>query len=958
MNVSFNKKKRNPGKYWILLLVLFLLVLILFRFDLLNTEEEPVSENERFELFCDMESIESDQIIAGDFRLYGADQRSDDMALSGSYSVKLDKENRFGLNFILEEIIPSKRYKVSVWSKNPHPCTAHLVVSAEDSDMFYTSKSKVVERNGDFWNRRELSFQIPDDPDFDKLKIYVYKDDSESVIYFDDLEIREVDALNSFTDLSFDHYELNLFIDKAGLDYLEEMKDRSISQGVIYHDDSKIKVKINDEGKDKEAKLRLKGDWLDHISGYPSYRIDMNDEESWNGMQSFSVQEPNTRGLIRNWVFFKFLDHADIIRPRADFIRMRLNNGEAFIFSFEEHFTKNLVENRDRREGPIVKLTEDRIWDITKRYFNSFNQSLPGMEEKDKTYWRSEIKAFKEGKIMNNLKLKNDFEIAQNLMHQFKYDLKPASEIFDIHRLARYLALVDICLAKHAITWHNQRFYYNPVTAVLEPIGFDAYTDKDPNDYADDVLSEAVYDSQDFPHEPLEQLLYDDEFAELYFDYLVRYSDPEFIQSMLDELEEGIRSREDFLNIRFKNYRYDREEILDKAKKIRIGLEPHVNSLLAFRSEELRRLDSLKLFNHHGAPLKILLEDEGGDHLIIYPFNLDLNPEPSIIAFSSSRTEIKYQVVGFDEIHRSSVSEYNDPQDFSPRQELGRGNHQEFSELFEDNPLKCVLKKGKHTIDRPLIIPSGRDLLINAGTELVFEGGGFILSYSPVRILGNEEEPILISSSDGQHGSFTVMQADGNSELRHVRFENQNTLNYKNWMLTGAVNFYESDVDMEAVQFVSNNCEDALNIIRSDFEIRLCSFLDTYGDAFDSDFCTGEINSCLYRRSGNDAIDASGSKLSIINCTIETAGDKGISGGEMSKISVVDCRISQANIGLASKDRSELLVDGLVLNDCKTGITAYQKKPEFGPASIRLSNCTMENIEREFMIEQGSELIR
>ena len=684
----------------------------------------------------------------------------------------------------------------------------------------------------------------------------------------------------------------------------------------------------------------------------------MNSEESWQGMQSFSVQEPSTRGHVRNWVFFKFLDHADVLHPRSDFIWMQINKEDPFIFSYEEHFTKNLVEFSNRREGPIVKLTEDRIWDITKRYFYSFNQSIPGMEEKDKTYWRSEIRAFKEKKTLSNPKLKNDFDIAHNLMYQFKYDLKPASDIFDIERLAKYMALVDICLAKHAITWHNQRFYYNPVTAVLEPIGFDAYTSEDPDAYAGAVLADEVYSASDFPHEPLEQLLYDKEFAELYFEYLFQYSDPDFIQAFLDELEEGIKDREYFLNQRFNNYSYDREEILNKAKKIRIEMEPHKGSLQAFRSESLRAMDSVYVYNMHSVPMKISYGNAAEDYVIVFPFNQKLNSGHYSIPYASSEVKIKYQLIGMDAEYETSISEYDLAKDFSPRQTLGTGNVADFSDFIEETPLTYNVKKGVHTIKEPVIIPKGKTLVIEAGTELHFDSEAFLISYSNVRMNGTEEEPIIIKSLDGTHGSFTVMQADSKSFLRNVIFKNQNTLNYKKWTLTGAVNFYESDVDMYAVQFMENNCEDALNIIRSEFQLSLCSFLDTYGDAFDSDFCQGEINSCLYRDSGNDAIDASGSQLSIINCKIERAGDKGVSGGEMSKLIIKDCRISDANIGLASKDRSELHIDGLKLKNCNTGITAYQKKPEFGPASIELYNYEMEDVKRDFMIEEGSELKR
>ena len=45
--------------------------------------------------------------------------------------------------------------------------------------------------------------------------------------------------------------------------------------------------------------------------------------------------------------------------------------------------------------------------------------------------------------------------------------------MFDVVLMGRFLALVDVWGGGHALS-HNTRFYYNPITARLEPVGFDA----------------------------------------------------------------------------------------------------------------------------------------------------------------------------------------------------------------------------------------------------------------------------------------------------------------------------------------------------------------------------------------------------------------------------------------------------------------------------------------------------
>ena len=93
---------------------------------------------------------------------------------------------------------------------------------------------------------------------------------------------------------------------------------------------------------------------------------------------------------------------------------------------------------------------------------------------------------------------------------------------------------------------------------------------------------------------------------------------------------------------------------------------------------------------------------------------------------------------------------------------------------------------------------------------------------------GTKEKPVFIHSSDSSANGFVVLQAKGKSILNHTYFKHLNTLNYDGWTLTGAVNFYESDVALNSCQFISNHCEDALNIVRANFVVDKAEFYTTF----------------------------------------------------------------------------------------------------------------------------------
>ena len=59
-------------------------------------------------------------------------------------------------------------------------------------------------------------------------------------------------------------------------------------------------------------------------------------------------------------------------------------------------------------------------------------------------------------------------------MREYRDQKRAAEEIFDLEQWARLFALSDIFGVRHGLIWHGLRFYYNPVTGLLEPIVFDA----------------------------------------------------------------------------------------------------------------------------------------------------------------------------------------------------------------------------------------------------------------------------------------------------------------------------------------------------------------------------------------------------------------------------------------------------------------------------------------------------
>jgi hypothetical protein len=107
---------------------------------------------------------------------------------------------------------------------------------------------------------------------------------------------------------------------------------------------------------------------------------------------------------------------------------------------------------------------------------------------------------------------------------------------------------------------------------------------------------------------------------------------------------------------------------------------------------------------------------------------------------------------------------------------------------------------------------------------------------------------------------------------------------------------------------------------------------------------------------GNDGVDVSGSTVTLSRIRVERAGDKGVSAGEGATVAINDLEVDGATLGIASKDRSSVTVDGLRLRDSRIGLAVFVKKPEFGPSSMEVTGALLEGVATRYLLETGSRL--
>jgi hypothetical protein len=745
------------------------------------------------------------------------------------------------------------------------------------------------------------------------------------------------------------------------------------NQVLLTEENDLVKGQISDcQGKFSDMEFRLKGDWVDHLvhENKWSFRIIMDNDDTFLGMRKFSFQHPKSRNYLWEWLFHRVIKEEGIIGLRYDFCNLELNvedkHGAATeklgIMAIEEAFDKILIENNKMREGVIIAFDESILWNKRE---NQRRLGVKNAKSGKPFIEQATIKVFNQNKVLSDPKLSKQFAIAKGLLDGLRKKEYSISDIFDIDKLTTFTALSNLFGAKHGLISHNIRIYYNPITNKLEPISFDAYAGA-----------------------PLEKILHypfaqeDEEYRKLLLEKLRLFSDERFIKKILLEytmqLDELILS----LNSEFEKHSFDPEILAYNSNLIKNEINPAdiiIASFVEKKSNQL--LVQVDNVTQHDIRLTGLNHidgkrlDLGLDSVLIPAYQkqiveIELNPYfvNAIVSKKNKKGAFRFpkdiqkltlnhEIVGVGYDRSAPIIPYLSnavASDNMPSyQNMFKSNVDEFDFTISHSD-SIVFKRGKYVINKSLVVPEGTRLYIEPGFELNLLNESSLICFSSVNINGTSSEPIKFYSTDSTGRGLFITNTGEKSKLNYCHFNNLSNPEVRNWALSGAVNFHESDVTISNSVFNNNRCEDYLNIIRSEFTLSNSTINNSMSDAFDGDFVTGQILNCEFINCGNDGIDVSGSQLRLNGIVVDTPSDKAISAGEASFVSGSNIVIRSGEIGVVCKDLSLVELNNIEVVDTRLVAAVFQKKPEYGSGKIYLEHIRFSNNDQDYLIEKGS----
>lgn len=267
---------------------------------------------------------------------------------------------------------------------------------------------------------------------------------------------------------------IELVVKDKGMRALEAVVDRARERGVIMEEGNDyVKGEATVDGATFPIRIRIKGKMTDHVEGRKwSFRVEARDSSRFLGMKRFSLQHPGTRNYLCDWFYHQLMRGEGLIALRYGFCKVTLNGDDLGVYAYEEHFDPGLLEHNGRAPGPIVRFDPDLFW---KHRLNGIDGG-PKTEDAFGAYQAAALDAYDTGEILKDSVRKAEFERAMALMEAFRRGERKAGEIFDVDRIGRQLAMLDLIGGQQSMDWSDVKFYFDPARERFEPVSYESFS--------------------------------------------------------------------------------------------------------------------------------------------------------------------------------------------------------------------------------------------------------------------------------------------------------------------------------------------------------------------------------------------------------------------------------------------------------------------------------------------------
>jgi len=904
MRISKQEKRRDYKKViGVLLAMLVISVLVVFGYKKLTKSTNNVQNNSEY--YCDSEQYNSEGFKSNGV-IYTTNCLQDkNEFVSGKASCKCEGDKRYGPTLTLEHVNPGDTLFVSVQVKSTKNSKSKLVFSSDKKHYH----QEVISSGGDTdWKQYVTSYIIPEDAVEAVWKIYPAMVEGEGPAYFDDFSV-DFEGKDMDVKSILDFPTMELQINKLNFRKIVNKRKEAKKVGLLFSSkEDLVDADLKVDGKEYSCLTRLKGDLLDHLrSDKWSFRIMLDGNETWRGMNIFSIHNSKARSHLAEWTMHEMMRSEGIISPKYDFMKFVLNGKNIGIYGYEQHFDNHFLTDNKKLIGPILRHNDDGYWD-------NVHGELKDYEWAES----SQIELFNKENEGNEQFMKL-YHYGHSQLNDYLDGRKKAEEVFDIEKMAKYYALMEIGHGLHAQLMTNIRFYVDPTTALLEPIGYDFFGDHMPNvnehwrPIGQWENGKNVIERSRDGYAYMRRLFGDLKFYERYMKHLEKYSSENYLNITLKELEGQLNSRNDFINTdpEYANYKFDLKHLFRKAGYTRAKLSPMPNvSLKSYRSADR---SEVVLQGFHYFPMKVIgYKTDKKTVNLDKPILIDAySPDSPVVSYrmkaDQKPTMVLYQTLGLDSIFYHEINNDVAPEINIATQQsalVSISNHPKIKAIGSS----YVVDAQKMIIDRPYVVNEYEDLAISKGTIVEFKVGGSLTVRGQIRALGTAKEPINFKGSKSSGQGILLSKTTNENQFVHCSFSEMGNYGVSAVKLPSTVNIDQSKVDFSNCVWINNNAQSDLKLSNAEYKITNSQFRNNAGDAIIAIFSKGEIEKLHIDNYGGDGFSQKGGRTNIKEMKISRLLGWALDFDLLAMSNIKNYTLEETTHSLRAKGNSEVII--------------------------------------------------
>ncbi len=566
---------------------------------------------------------------------------------------------------------------------------------------------------------------------------------------------------------------IQLNIEDKDYDFLKKRRQIALDRGLQINDGNNYvpcKVIVDDE--EVKGEMRLKGHMTDHLQEDKwSFRVKT--KQNVLGMYRFSLQHPGTRNYVYEWIYHQLLKNEGIIYLNYDFVNVKLNDKDLGIYAMEEHFGQHVLEHNNRPKGAIIRWNPQLYWEWRIDEFAGIY-----LNEEYSSYQSSFAEPYDKGKVLKDEALIENYQTAVDLLEQFRRGIKTTSQVFDVEKMARFHAIIDLVGGEHSLDWSDVKFYYNSDTKRIEPVGYESFSIRETHQIAGQQIYNN-YDSLQFNYHA--QLFEDPVFFEAYISNLERIANEAYMHQFISKIQPELDEKIGIIANEWAYRKFDFDGYFENIKLIKnnLNLPKPFHAFINQKTDSSIIIDVAPVSDF---PIEILsLKNGKNSYSLNHPFVLPPKARETYIHFYEltfngapkklKGLTIEAKIPGYSktfEIEVAPYSYFNNKSKFDTPTSV-----QVDTSVFTVKDKNLFLKEETTTIHKTTTVPKEYTLIINPNQTLELKDTLWV--NGTIKSNGLSDYPVLITSNHGQiildKGTFQASQTNftGNSIFTSVQ---------------------------------------------------------------------------------------------------------------------------------------------------------------------------------------------